>query len=252
MPTEMAKEQAAEMNETRLRAHPYPGRGIIMGVDESGLYAVQIYWIMGRSDNSRNRVFKHADGRVFTDAIDVSKVSDPSLIMYNAMSECGRNYIVSNGDQTDTIFKQVSSGGSFASAMRSRSYEPDKPNFTPRIAGIFSFDDRPPMEIGIILKDDSDEGCVRKIWGYESLARGYGYCIHTYEPVAATLGKEHPLPSFVGQPFLLRLRGPVDELANVWWPALNADNRVALVVKVIPLSGAPCRVMIINAGDWTG
>jgi IMP cyclohydrolase len=251
MKTEMARRQAAEMNLHRLSINPYPGRGIIVGVDHSGSNAVVIYWIMGRSDSSRNRVFKRAGDRIYTDLIDRSKPVDP-LTLYNAMEQYAQNHIVSNGDQTSTIVEELVNGGDFHGALGRREYERDPPNYTPRIAAMVTVGKKPIVQLGIIRKEDGSEGSWRTTWEHETLTAGYGHCIHTYEGnVPAHEGAGGRLPPFVGEPRLVPLAGHPDDIANTWWNMLDRENRVALVVKIIPLLGGEQRFAIINANDWT-
>jgi IMP cyclohydrolase len=225
-----------------LAENPYPGRGIVAGLDESGLYMVQVYWIMGRKPNSRNRVFDADDnGRLFTEAADPSKVEDPSLIIYNAMREKGLNYVVSNGDQTDTVISSlIPSTFSLDLALRGREYEPDKPNFTPRITAINSIaKGRTELFMSLLRKSLFGEGCDR--FTYElTPAPGFGYCITTYT------GDGDPLPPFAGEPVLMPLVGGIKKIANDYWAALNEENRVSLAVKSIQISSGNSSIHIIN------
>jgi len=228
-------------NEVRLVGNPYPGRGIVVGLDETGQFLVQVYWIMGRSENSRNRVFGKDDtGRVFTEAADPSKVKDPSLIIYNAMREAMPRYcwVVSNGHQTDPL---VDSGESFALTMCRWSYEPDAPNFTPRIsaASLWGPKDIPNVLISILRKSLWSDACDRHFYEINDLGKGFGYCIHTYR------GDGDPLPAFQGEPYLLTLVGDIEGVANDYWEMLNPENRVSLAVKFIPKSGLS-KVVIRN------
>lgn len=226
-----------------LATNPYPGRGIVAGIDRTGGYMVQVYWIMGRSPNSRNRVFDADDnGRLFTEAADPSKVDDPSLIIYNAMREMGLNYVVSNGDQTDTVISSlVPSMFSLDLALRGREYEPDKPNFTPRITAISSIVKkvRVALFMSVLRKSPFGKGCDR--FTYElTPAPGFGYCITTYS------GDGDPLPSFSGDPVLMPLVGGIEEIANDYWRVLNEENRVSLAVKSIQISSGNSSIHIIN------
>ncbi len=226
----------AEKNMYDLAQNPYPGRGIVMGMDETGKYAIQVYWIMGRSENSRNRVFGVDGTRLFTETADPSKVKDPSLIIYNAMCDTHRYFVVSNGSQTDVVTSGLSAGNTFQGSLRGSKYEPDAPNFTPRITGICSLDllDRqsPFFGLDIIRKSPwDDESCDRFFYRYDTIEKGFGYCITTYT------GDGDPLPSFRGEPLLMPLVGDIDAVLDTYWKALNEENRVALAVKFILLQG---------------
>jgi len=237
----------AKRNLEALRANPYPGRGLVVGMDESGRHLVQVYWIMGRSANSRNRVFENDGGHVWTAPADPSKVADPSkaaapsLIIYNAMRELEGLYVATNGDQTDTVIQSALAGGDFRKALNTRSYEPDAPNFTPRIAASCSLRaDAPAAELAVLKRSAFGDGCDRHYFRFEAFGAGLGHCVTTY------MGDGNPLPSFQGEPFLLPLPGDVDAVATGVWQALNVENRVALAVKFLALSGGASTVRIIN------
>lgn len=233
----------ADGNLFSLRGNVYPGRGIIVGLDETGEYLVQVYWIMGRSENSRNRIFSCEGGRVFTEAADPSRVKDPSLIIYNAMVDYGGDHIVSNGDQTDTIVSIVGLGRSFCEALSSRQYEPDSPNFTPRISAISCWsavEEAPTASMSILRKSAWGDKCDRHLYEINDIGKGFGYCITTYS------GDGDPLPAFRGEPYLLPLYGDADVLANNFWEALNTDNKVSLAVKFILKDGSPSHTVIKN------
>ena len=229
-------------NLLELATNPYPGRGIVVGIDRTGGYMVQVYWIMGRKENSRNRVFGIGDnGRLFTEAADPSKVTDPSLIFYNAMREVGLYYVVSNGDQTDTVISALGPNTfSLDLALRGREYEPDLPNFTPRITAVSSIaKGRTALFMSVLRKSPFGEGCDR--FTYElTPAPGFGYCITTYS------GDGDPLPSFSGDPVLMPLVGGIEEIANDYWVALNGENRISLAVKSIQISSGNSSIHIIN------
>jgi len=231
----------AEGNLRALRDNPYPGRGIIVGMDESGGALVQVYWIMGRSANSRNRVFESEGGHVWTAAADASKVKDPSLIIYNAMRELKGLYVVTNGDQTDTIVQAALAGASMSQALNTRRYEPDAPNFTPRISAVCSLRDGVPVsELSILKKSALGAGCDRQTFRIEQFAKGYGHCITTYA------GDGDPLPSFRGEPYILPLTGDIGGVARSIWAVLNPANRVSLAVKFIDLGNGASRLHIVN------
>ena len=208
-----------------LSARPYPGRGIMLGTTPEGKSAI-VYFIMGRSENSRNRVFeKTADG-IRTRAFDESRMTDPSLIIYHPVRRVGRGVVVTNGDQTDTLRDYILAGRSFAAALRTREFEPDGPNWTPRISGLLSPDGSYKLSI---LKAGSEQGapCLRYFYEYEAAQRGAGRFISTYE------GFGSPLPSFRGEPVEVGVPElGAAALAEKVWAALNEDNRVALYVCV--------------------
>ena len=231
----------ADANLFKLSGNPYPGRGIVVGLDETGEYLVQVYWIMGRSPNSQNRVFGREGDRLFTEAADPREVKDPSLIIYNAMREYRDSMglslaIVSNGHQTDAVAKEG------MIALHKYVYEPDAPNFTPRITGC-SFWRRSGgisgAELSVLRKSPWDDYCDRCSYEYDELHLGYGYCITTYS------GDGNPLPSFQGEPYLLPLVGGCNFIRETFWTTLNAQNRVAVAVKFIPKHGIS-QTFVIN------
>jgi IMP cyclohydrolase len=231
-------------NLVRLTRNPYPGRGIVIGRSQDDQNAVQIYWIMGRSENSRNRVFKHEGDRLFTEAADPSKVKDPSLIIYNAMDKHKSDFVVSNGDQTDTVIQAFKRSHriTFAGALRGRHHEPDQ-NFTPRISGLSTiYPGECFTELHIIRKSTEGETDHHACFGYErgDIHAGYGYCLTTY------MGDGNPLPSFVGPPYAMPIHGEIDDVAKTYWSALNEDNRVSLAVKFIDLISRTSKIVIIN------
>ncbi len=236
----------AKANFFNLSGNPYPGRGIVVGLDETDKYLVQVYWIMGRSENSRNRVFSADDRRVYTEAADPSKVKDPSLIIYNAMLQSDGCYIVSNGDQTDTILELQPrydwGPGDIDFALESREYEPDAPNYTQRITAVCSIVAGHPafIQMSILRKSMFDSGCDRLAYFYDNLRSGLGFCITTYS------GDGDPLPAFRGDPLLMPLVGGIKVIAQAYWAALNEANRVSLVVKFIDKMTGESRVHIIN------
>jgi len=241
-------ELVATANMTRLGDNPYPGRLIVVGMDKTGENAVEVYGIEGRGENSRNRVLSwEVGGRVFTEAADLSKMKDPSLIIYTAMKEEGRTFAVSNGVQTDSL----ASEGMIA--LDKYSYEPDFPNCTPRIAGMCFLcncgakDCRSPFfMLSILRKSLWGEECDRHFYTYRRIEPGYGFYVSTYT------GNGDPLPSFVGEPCLMPIEGDIGNVALSYWEALDKENRVALVVKFIPLSGAPSIIRVINKYEKVG
>jgi hypothetical protein len=219
-----------------LAANAYPGRGLVLGRAESGGGWLQVYWIMGRSENSRNRVFVADGGELRTEAADPAKLADPSLILYEAMLELPGVYIVSNGDQTRTVFDVMESGGRFEDALEMREREPDAPNYTPRISGLIDLRLGDPVLALSILKANAADPALTDRTTFRPAAppAGFGLGLTTYA------GDGDPLPSFQGDPLWLPLHGPADEVAEAYWRALNADNRVALAVKEIGPGGESC------------
>lgn len=220
----------------------YPGRGIILGTSPDGLKYVSAYFITGRSENSRNRVFiKTDDGTIKTAPYDVAKVEDPSLIIYNAVRTYEYSTIVTNGDQTDTIFEGLRQGKSFSSSLKSRIFEPDAPNFTPRISGImYACDDEAHYELSILKKsDDTGEKCDRYLFSYASVA-GEGRFIRTYDDDGA------PLPSFFGEPVRVSTPDTADEFAEIIWNALNKDNKISVYVRYIDIKTGIYTDRLIN------
>ncbi|MFP4379552.1 MAG: IMP cyclohydrolase [Candidatus Sumerlaeia bacterium] len=239
--------QEAIKNLEELGKNPYPGRGIIIGMGEKGESLIQVYWIMGRSPNSRNRVFEKDGALLRTAAADPSKVQDPSLIIYNAMREMNGLYVVTNGDQTDTIIQGILTGTTFCQALNTRAYEPDAPNFTPRISGICSLKDGLPWaELSVLKKSVFGAHTDRHCFRYEEFGPGLGHCITTY------MGDGDPLPSFSGEPRLMPLEGSISELANNIWNHLNEDNRVSLAVKFIDIETGGSNLHVINKYSKVG
>ena len=237
--------QEAHANLAALRTNPYPGRGIVVGLDETGQYLVQVNWIMGRSENSRNQVFIESGGKVSTVAADQSKAKDPNQIFYyNAMDEWFHStFIVSNGIQTDTVLRKMENGHSFMDAMYEFSYELDEPNYTPRITGAWSIDlgGFYVADLAILRKSESSDGCDRFHFQYESIPRGYGYCLTTYS------GDSNPLPAFQGEPFLICIPPyTIESMAYYYWEYLNVDNRVSLAVKYINRDTGQSKTFLIN------
>lgn len=220
-------QRASERNFFKLQKNVYPGRGIVVGLDEDGENLVQVYWIMGRSENSRNRVFLNDGGRLYTEAADPSKVKDPSLIIYNAMREADRRFVVSNGRQTDAVLKELRAGGSMYQTLLHSTYEPDAPNFTPRITAQCSLVGPCLFEMAILRKSRFDDVCERQFFCYEKVPKGIGMCFTTY------LGEGDPLPSYRGEPHALPLLGDIENIAEMYWTALDAENKVSLAVKFI-------------------
>ena len=223
-----------------LSASAYPGRGIILGANEAGR-AVIAYFIMGRSANSRNRVFMPQGEGLRTEAFDPTKVIDPSLIIYNPVRVLGDSTIVTNGDQTDTIYDHMVSGGSSETALATRSFEPDAPNFTPRISGIVTLKDKSfSYKLSILKSLGTPSGCARFFFDYDTPVNGLGHFIHTYQ------GDGNPLPSFEGEPERVALSGDIDRIAGDIWDALDASNRISLFVRLIDPNAKSFSTRIIN------
>jgi IMP cyclohydrolase len=235
-------QEAAAENLRRLSANPYPGRGIVLGLSEDGRTLVQLYWIMGRSENSRNRRFVEEDGVLRTRPVDLSKVADPSLIIYAAMREVGGHFIVTNGDQTDTISDAIAAGGSYVDALRTREHEPDAPNWTPRISGGMEVRRGLQRAWMAIIKADpaAPNRSVREFFEYTEFSAGYGVCLTTYE------GDGDPLPSYVGEPRPVPLTGDAARLGQTYWDLLDGNNRISLAARLIDLAGGGSRTTIIN------
>ncbi len=213
-----------------LQDNPYPGRGIVLGRSADGAFAIAAYFIMGRSENSRNRVFVPTEDGIRTQAHDPAKMTDPSLIIYHPVRMAGRGLIVTNGDQTDTVRDYILSGRTFVEALKSRTFEPDDPNFTPRISGLLSPDGS--FQLSILKSADGNPACCcRCFYHYDAPLAGEGRFIHTYQ------GDGSPLPSFEGEPVRIALEDPSpDALADRVWTALNPDNKVSLFVRYIRIS----------------
>ncbi len=222
----------------KLKNNPYPGRGIILGITPDGTKKVAVYFIMGRSSNSRNRVFTEEVDGISTEAFDPTLLEDPSLIIYHPVRKLGETLIVTNGDQTDTIAEALKSGGSFESGLRSREFEPDKPNWTPRISGIQFKDGSYKLSI---LKSVDKEGsaCARQFFEYPAVP-GLGHFLHTY----VTDG--NPIPTFQGEPERVNIADDMDTYAGMLWTNLNKDNRVSLFVRYTEIESGEYEQLIIN------
>ena len=227
--------------EELLKGNPYVGRGIVIGKTPDGKKAVAAYFIMGRSENSRNRVFVEENGTLYTKPFDESKVSDPSLIIYAALREYENKLIVTNGDQTDTIYDGLKAGKRFNCALKSREFEPDAPNLTPRISGMLTFENGDFTYEMSILKSADAEGsaCNRYLFSYPSLA-GLGHFIHTY----VTDG--NPIPTFQGEPERMAIPQSIDELTDALWANLDADNKISLYVRYVDLETGETENRMIN------
>lgn len=225
-----------------LKDNSYPGRGIIIGKSEDGTNAVIAYFIMGRSENSRNRIFVPENDGIKTEAYDPSKLVDPSLIIYSPVRIYKNSTIVTNGDQTDTIFEHLSNNNTFEQALRTREFEPDAPNFTPRISGIveknvsgFSY------KLSILKSNKGNSAsCLRFFYEYETPVNGEGHFIHTYKCDGS------PIPSFEDEPTAIAINGDIDTLSNTLWQSLNNENKVSLYMSYLNLKTGIATNRIIN------
>lgn len=228
--------------EKELKENPYPGRGIIIGKTKDGKKAAIAYFIMGRSENSRNRIFVEEGQGIRTQAFDPAKLTDPSLIIYSPVRVLGNKTIVTNGDQTDTIYELMDMQQTFEQALRTREFEPDGPNYTPRISGILHVENGGFNYAMSILKTDNGEAdtCSRFTFAYSNPKAGEGRFIHTYKE------NLEPLPSFEGEPKRVAIEGDLDEFTKTIWESLNADNKVSLFTRFIDLESGTYEQRIIN------
>ncbi len=224
-----------------IKGNSYVGRGIVIGKTPDGKKACCAYFIMGRSNNSRNRIFTVKDNAVFTEPFDASKVEDPSLIIYAAVRELDNKLIVTNGDQTDTIYEGLKNGLGFAEALKSREFEPDAPNFTPRISGMITFGEGDFTYDMSILKSADSEGtaCNRYTYSYNSLP-GLGHFIHTY------VCDGNPIPTFQGEPERMEMDNDIDTFTENIWNALDEDNKISLYVRYTDLETGEETSRLIN------
>jgi len=219
----------------------YVGRGIVIGKSADGSKACSAYFIMGRSANSRNRIFTEKDGTVYTEPFDASKVEDPSLIIYAAIRQFENKLIVTNGDQTDTIYDYLEKGKCFKCALATREFEPDAPNFTPRISGMLTFEDQDFTYEMSILKSADAEGsaCNRYTFSFQPLP-GLGHFIHTY------VCDGNPIPTFQGEPERVQIPDSIDEFTDKLWKALDEDNKISLYVRYTDLKDGSTETRLIN------
>lgn len=225
-----------------LKENTYPGRGIIVGKSQDGKSAVCAYFIMGRSANSRNRVFVEDGDGIRTKAFDESKLEDPSLIIYAPVRVLGNKTIVTNGDQTDTIYELMNKQMTFEQSLRTREFEPDSPNYTPRISSVMKVSDGDYNYAVSILKsaDGDPSSCQRYSFAYSNPINGIGHFIHTYKCDG------NPLPSFEGEPKKVEIPNCIDEFSNMIWDSLNEDNKVSLFVRYIDIKSGKTESRIIN------
>ena len=225
-----------------LGATTYPGRGIVIGRSKDGKKAVTAYFIMGRSANSRNRVFVEDGEGIRTQAFDPSKLEDPSLIIYAPVRVLGNKTIVTNGDQTDTIYEGMDRQLTFEQSLRSREFEPDAPNYTPRISGIMHIENGKYSYAMSILKSNNGnpDSCNRYTFAYENCVAGEGHFIHTYKCDG------NPLPSFEGEPKLIAIPDDMEAFTETLWNSLNEDNKVSLFVRYIDIATGKYETKIVN------
>ena len=220
----------------------YPGRGIVLGRSEDGTKAVAAYFIMGRSENSRNRIFVEEGEGIRTQAFDPSKLTDPSLIIYAPVRVLGHRTIVTNGDQTDTVYEGMEKGLTFEQSLRSREFEPDAPNYTPRISGVMEIENGTySYSLSILKSNNGDPACCnRYTFSYENCAAGEGHFIHTY------MHDGNPLPSFEGEPKLVAIPDDMEKFTNMLWNNLNPENKVSLFVRYIDIVTGKYETVIKN------
>lgn len=225
-----------------LKRNSYPGRGIVLGRSADGKKAVAAYFIMGRSENSRNRIFVEDGNGIRTQAFDPAKLSDPSLIIYAPVRVLGNKTIVTNGDQTDTIYEGMDKQLTFEQSLRCREFEPDAPNYTPRISGIMHMENGSFNYAMSILKssDGDPSSCCRYTFAYENPVAGEGHFIHTY------MHDGDPLPSFEGEPKRIAVLDDIDEFTELIWDSLDAENKVSLFVRYIDLATQETNSRIVN------
>ena len=225
-----------------LKNNAYPGRGIVIGRSADGKYAVTAYFIMGRSSNSRNRVFVTEGEGIRTEAFDPSKLEDPSLIIYAPVRVLNNDTIVTNGDQTDTVYDGLAEGKTFEQSLRSREFEPDGPNYTPRISGVMHVEKGAyDFALSILKSNDGDPACCnRYTFTYDNPAAGEGRFIHTY------MHDGNPLPSFQGEPKKVELSGGIDSFTELVWNSLNEENKVSLFVRYIDIETGQYETRIVN------
>ena len=228
--------------EQELKNNSYPGRGIIIGRSADGTKAVTAYFIMGRSENSRNRIFVVDGEGIRTEAFDPSKLTDPSLIIYAPVRVLGNKTIVTNGDQTDTIYEGLDRQMTFEQSLRCREFEPDGPNYTPRISGVMHIENGEYSYAMSILKSDNGnpDACLRYTYAYEKAVPGEGRFIHTYKCDG------NPLPSFEGEPKLVDIPDDMNAFTELLWNSLNEDNKVSLFVRYIDIATGKYETAIVN------
>ena len=232
---------AVQTPEQLLEHNAYPGRGLVLGQTPDGKKAVAAYFIMGRSENSRNRIFTEREGEVFTEPFDPSKVQDPSLIIYAAVRSFENHLIVTNGNQTDTVWDGLKAGKTFAESLESRAFEPDGPNWTPRISGLLSFGRGDFTYQMSILKSADAEGSACNRFTYAYVPRpGLGHFLHTY------VCDGNPIPTFQGEPERMALCDDIDEMTRRLWSSLNEQNKISLYVRYTDLATGAAETRLVN------
>ena len=227
--------------EEALKQNSYPGRGILLGKSADGKNAVIAYFIMGRSENSRNRIFVPDGDGIRTQAYDPAKLSDPSLIIYSPVRVLGDTTVVTNGDQTDTVYEFLQKGKSFADALRTRTFEPDAPNYTPRISGLMHVNKDFAYRLSILKSAGGNPDSVQRFFfQYNSPVSGQGHLIHTYRCDG------NPIPSFEGEPTLVKVGSDLDAFTNTLWESLNEENKVSLFTRFIDLETGAANTRIVN------
>ncbi len=226
--------------ENNLKYSIYPGRGIVIGMSPDKKSLIQVYWIMGRSPNSKNRIFEKDNLFVRTKAYDESKLLDPSLIIYYPCKVFNQYHIITNGDQTETIYEYLKNNKSFSNALETRCYEPDGPNFTPRISGVINADEL-TYKLSILKTiNNNEKNEMKSLFQYSSFIKGIGHCITTYNDDG------DPLPSFTGEPYTVPLYNSIKENASIFWEYLDDDNKVSLMVKMIDVKTKEQTIHIVN------
>lgn len=241
----MSLEKIALCNKEKILQNKYPGRGIVIGLTPDERNYVQVYWIMGRSQNSRNRIFEIEGSSIKTKAFDVQKLENPSLIIYYPIKVVKNYHIVSNGDQTDTIYEYIDNGKTFQDALNTREFEPDFPNYTPRISGYIDGNQEKATYGLSILKtiESNKELCQRSYFYYSNFIKGFGHCIHTYKE------EGNPISSFDGEPFVINLQNDINDNAEYFWNLLNEENKISLLVKYINVYDKKVEFKIVNKNN---
>ncbi len=228
----------------RIEGNSYVGRGIVLGKTPDGTKAAIAYFIMGRSENSRNRIFREEGDAVTIYPFDASKVEDPSLIIYSPIRVYENNLIVTNGDQTDTIYDGLAQGNDFRGALKSRAFEPDAPNFTPRISGMITFSDGDfAYEMSILKSGDANGSCCNRFTYDYGALEGVGHLIHTY------VGDGNPLPTFQGEPERVAIPDSIDELTEAIWKGLDEKNKISLYTRYVDLTTGQWESRLINKNE---
>ena len=225
----------------QLKSNSYPGRGIVLGRSEDGKKGVIAYFIMGRSENSRNRVFVEDGEGLKTQAFDEKKLEDPSLIIYSPVRVLEKTTVVTNGDQTDTVYDYLKAGKTFEEALRTRTFEPDAPNYTPRISGLVSVHNGLSYQLSVLKSANGNPDCAQRFfYEYEAPLAGFGHFIHTYRCDG------NPIPSFEGEPELVEIKGDIESFTDMLWQSLNEQNKVSLFTRFIDIETGEYETRIVN------